>query len=78
MERQMNTTSPDVGILAGYVDRETLAQQLRVCAKTISRYEAMPNGLPSLKVGPRKLYKIESVMRWLESRETRPNPRRAA
>jgi hypothetical protein len=67
----------DTNLLSDYLDRQQLAAQLRVSTKTISRYESQPNGLPSLKVGARKLYRLDAVRRWLESRETRPNPRRA-
>jgi hypothetical protein len=63
-------------LLSGYLDREALAAELRVCGKTIARYEAQPNGLPSIKLGGRKLYRVDAVLRWLEARETRPNPRR--
>jgi hypothetical protein len=66
------------GILQGYVDRATLATELNVSPRTIARYEALPGGLPSVVLGGRKLYRIDSVTKWVEARERRPNPRRAA
>jgi hypothetical protein len=66
------------GILQGYLDRPSLAEQLRVSERTIARYELLPDGLPSTMLGGRKLYRIEAVMAWIAAREKRPNPRRAA
>ena len=65
-------------ILAGYVDRRDLARQLKCSERTIARYESQTNGLPSTSIGGRKLYKIDSVVAWLNARETQPNPRRRA
>ena len=65
-------------ILADYLDRAALATQLDVSPRTIIRYEQQPDGLPSTTIGGRKLYRIESVVTWLRSRETRPNRRRVA
>jgi hypothetical protein len=62
------------GILAGYVDRPSLAQELRVSERTIARYENLPDGLPNTVLGGRKLYRIEAVQAWIAARETRPNP----
>ena len=65
-------------VLDDYVNRRTLAEMLGCSPRTIPRYENEPNGLPSLEVAGRKLYRIESVKKWLEGREKRPNPRRVA
>ena len=65
-------------LLEGYIDRRTLARQLGITERTVSRYEAQPDGLPSLMIGGRKLYRIEAVKGWIQKRERRPNPRRAA
>jgi hypothetical protein len=67
----------DDNLLARSLDRERVAAQLRLSNKTIARYDAQPNGLLWLKVGARKLDRLDAVRRWLESRKTRPN-RRAA
>lgn len=68
------------GVLQDYLNRSQLAEQLGVCERTIARYEALPDGLPSVKLGGRKLYRIEAVRDWIAAREVRPNPtrRRAA
>ena len=63
-------------LIADCVGRRDLAAALNVCERTVARYEAQPDGLPSIKLGGRKLYRLSSVRQWLESRETRPNPRR--
>lgn len=64
--------------LQDYPDRRTLAQRWQVCPRTISRYEAEPNGLPSLLLGGRKRYPWRDACAWLEARIQRPNPRRRA
>jgi len=63
-------------VLADYIDRATLAQQLRCTERSIARYENEPNGLPWLMVGGRKFYRISAVQAWLTKREHNPNPRR--
>lgn len=63
-------------ILADYLDRDALAAELGVSARTVARYELEPDGLPSLLIGGRRRYRIESVRAWLERRERRPNPTR--
>jgi hypothetical protein len=57
------------GILAGYIDREGLAAQLRCSGRTIARYETEPDGLPSVMIGGRKFYRLAAVQAWLEKRE---------
>lgn len=68
----------DVSILEGFIDRQSLAKQLRCCDRTIARYEMLPDGLPYLTVAGRKLYRIEAVREWLAKRERKPNQRRQA
>ena len=64
------------GILDGYLTRQQLAEQMGVSWRTICRYEDMADGLPSLLIGGKKIYRVESVRQWLERRERRPNPTR--
>jgi hypothetical protein len=64
------------GLLAGYVDRPTLAGMLDCSERTVARYEELPDGLPGLTLGGRRLYRLASVKAWIEARERRPNPRR--
>ncbi len=65
-------------LLAGYISRAELAQSLCLNERTIYRYENQPDGLPCMVLGGRKLYKLETVRKWIEGREKRPNPRRQA
>jgi len=63
-------------LLDGYLDRAALAEALGVSTRTLCRYEAEPNGLPTTRIGGKALYRLESVKGWLERRERRPNPTR--
>ena len=63
-------------ILADYLNRDALAAELGVSARTVARYETEANGLPSVMIGGRRKYKIDSVKAWLERRERKPNPTR--
>lgn len=65
-----------MGLLEGYIDRDALARELNCSARTIARYELLPDGLPSVSLAGRKLYRIEAVRSWIQKRERRPNPRR--
>jgi hypothetical protein len=67
-------------LLSNYIDRACLAESWGVSMRTLARYEALPDGLPSLLLGGRRMYKLDSVRAWLERRERKPNPtrRRAA
>jgi hypothetical protein len=65
-----------IGILDGYVDRQTLAAELCCNERTIARYENIPNGIPSVLIAGRKLYPVEGIRAWVKNRESRPNPTR--
>lgn len=65
-------------LLSEYLNRDQLAAELRVTPRTISRWQAMPDGLPYTTLGGRILYRIPSVQAWISAREQRPNPRRKA
>ena len=67
-------------LLENYLNRGSLARQLGVSERTVFRYENQPDGLPSLLIGGRRMYRLDSVRAWLERRERKPNPtrRRAA
>ncbi|MDX9982222.1 MAG: hypothetical protein RBU25_19535 [Lentisphaeria bacterium] len=66
------------GILADFIDRPSLAEQLKCSEKTIARYETQPDGLPYVMIAGRKWYRIPEVVAWIGRREHRPNRRRAA
>ncbi len=63
-------------LLENYLDRGSLARQLGVSERTVCRYENQPDGLPSLLLGGKRLYRLDSVRAWLERRERKPNPTR--
>jgi len=72
----MQQTPTRPRLLDGYLTRRELATELNRHEKTIERWENQPDGIPFTLLGGRRLYKIASVMRWLDSRERRANPRR--
>lgn len=64
--------------LESLVSRAELAKELHVTERTIGRYETLPDGLPSMLIGGKKKYRMDSVIAWLEGRERRRNQRRKA
>lgn len=64
-------------LLSDYLTQDQLAEALGVVPRTLRRYQNEPNGLPFTTIGGRRLYRLESVQRWLERREHQPNPTRA-
>lgn len=56
-------------LLAGWVSRDQLAQELMVTADTLSRWEARREGPPCMRVGRKVFYRRSSVEDWLLSRE---------
>ena len=62
------------GLMAGYVTRAELAAEWNCHERTIARYEQMPDGLPFLCIGGRKLYRIEDARAFMDRRVTTPNP----
>jgi hypothetical protein len=68
----------DTGILSDYLDRASLARELNCAERTIARYEAEPDGLPSVMIAGKRYYRREAVLEFIRRRERRPNPRRAA
>jgi len=61
-------------LLDGYVTRAQLAADWNCHERTIARYELEQDGLPSLFIGGRKLYRIEDAIAFMEGRISRPNP----
>lgn len=64
------------GLLDDYLTRAELAKELRASWRTIARYEDQPNGLPSIMLGGRRMYRRDQVKHWLETQEARRNGRR--
>jgi hypothetical protein len=68
----------ETGILSDYIDRPTLAREMKCAERTIARYEAEPDGLASVLIAGKRYYRIAAVREFLTKRERKPNPRRAA
>ena len=67
-----------IGILEDFIDRIQLMADFRVTARTLHRYENQPDGLPSVTIGGRKLYRKTAVLAWIQKREKKPTQRRSA
>jgi predicted site-specific integrase-resolvase len=61
----------------GYLSEEELAAQLGVVPRTLKRWRMRGQGPPFTRIVRRPVYRIESVRKWLQSRE-RVMPREAA
>ena len=67
-----------MALLSDYLTRKELAAELNVTTRTIARWQTQADGLPHTRLGGRPLFKISSVLEWIDSRERQPNPRRRA
>lgn len=67
-----------MSLLDDYLTRDELATELRVTPRTVIRWQNMVDGLPYVEIGGRVLYRRQSIIDWLKSRERTPNRRRAA
>ena len=74
MTTATNDSTAGLALLAGYVTRAELAAEWSCHERTIARYEAMPDGLPFLTIGGRKMYRIEDARNFMQRRITTPNP----
>lgn len=63
-------------LLQDYLTRDEVAAELRVATRTIARWQNQPDGIPYIEMGGRILYRRQSILAWIESRERRPNQRR--
>lgn len=62
--------SDNSGLLSGsYFTEEQLAEELRVCVRTVHRWINLGEAPPYLKVGRRRYFRREAVEKWLKSRE---------
>ena len=64
-------------LLEDYLTRDQLASELHVTPRTVARWQDQPNGIPYVEMGGRILYRRQSILAWIESRERHPNQRRA-
>lgn len=72
---QPSALSPNPVILDGFLRKEELAQRLGVSARTIDRWHTLRCGPPRVSIGRTILYNLDSVRRWLQSRERDPSQR---
>lgn len=56
-------------IVTEYLTPAELASELRVCQRTLDRWNRLGEGPPRVTVGRRILYRRLSVTAWLASRE---------
>jgi hypothetical protein len=61
-------------ILDGYIRRAELARMLDVTERTVYRWELLRIGPPRVVVGALILYRVDSIQKWLESREQQLSP----
>jgi hypothetical protein len=61
-------TAP-LNLLADWIARDQLAQELMITPDTLSRWEARREGPPCMRVGRKVFYRRTSVEQWLLSRE---------
>ena len=59
----------DGELLAEYLSRDQCAHELKITARTLSRWESAGLAPPSVKLGKRRLYRRSSVEAWLHTRE---------
>ena len=67
-----------LGLLDGYLTRTQLARAWDVHERTVARYEGVPDGLPFMQFGGRRLYPIDGARAFMERHLVRPNPTRKA
>jgi hypothetical protein len=74
--RPVIVPEPAEHVMAGYISKAQLLEQLCVSEKALVRYERAVNGLPCVFVGGRKYFKIAEVHAWLDRRAVMPATRR--
>ena len=67
-----------INILDDYVDVAAFAAAVDKCERTVKRWINKPDGLPSAKLGSRRLIHLPTARQWLLGRVLQPNPTRRA
>jgi len=62
-------------LLDGYLRKAQLAQELGQSPRTLDRWETLRIGPPRVVIGRTILYRRDSVLEWLKSREQHRRPR---
>jgi excisionase family DNA binding protein len=58
-------------LLAAFLTPDEAAVELKVCKRTLDRWEALHEGPPRTYVGRKVLYRRSSLEAWLHARERR-------
>lgn len=66
--------SQSINPLPEYIDRAALAQRLGKTIRSIDRLLLNGGGPPHIKLGNRRLFRVEAVSQWLLSLETPAPP----
>jgi hypothetical protein len=56
-------------LLADFLTPEELAAELKVCKRTLDRWERLRDGPPITRLGRRNFYNKKSLQAWISSRE---------
>ncbi len=67
---------PTIDLLAEYVPRSDLAKQLKVCDRTLERWERLGTGPVVTRIGNRTFYHLDDVRAWLRALRRPPPSRR--
>ncbi len=59
-------------VLDGYIDRPTLAGQLKKSERTLERWERERIGPPITRIGKTVFYRLEALYAWLREQEQKP------
>jgi len=54
-------------ILADYITREQLAEELKVTTRTLDKWAWLRSGPKKIKIGARCYYKRQDVLAWLDA-----------
>lgn len=57
----------DSPLLAGYMTRDELAQELRVTTRTLDKWAVLRKGPPKVQIGARCYYRRRDVLAWLDA-----------
>ena len=74
----MKTRHNGESVLAEYISRDELAEQLDRCPRTLDRWDSLKIGPPRTIIGRRVLYRRQAVAEWLRAQEETPPSSQAA
>ena len=74
----MNTPNNGENVLAAYMSRTELAEQIDRNPRTLDRWASLGIGPPRTILGRRTMYRRQAVVDWLRAQEEIPPSSRAA